>query len=314
MTLSRLAVAIAATIAASGALAQTPAKKPVRATPAAKAPAPEPAASKPAPPPPSPPPFAPVRWQADAPISAYVPNDVPKVYEWVNAQIAAVPGKPDQFSTTDERRNYEVSLAEKLKVIGPLAVISPCTKKYNADRQEYEVRVVGMSIQDETLRDPNPESLRLRKVTIGRGEYVKDTYTGQNAFGASTEISRTVGEIFALTFTSGLNHDPSGALVEVRSSVPVPYKMNVGAYTFAVGMPPSEAREQDKNISCLTVFTVTAPGAYKFIERSRPTRDMPFESTITYRALMATFDMLAVVNTASGQVYAKATRQGFPGQ
>lgn len=79
-------------------------------------------------------------------------------------------------------------------------------------------------------------------------------------------------------------------------------------------MPPADAREQDKNISCLSVFTVALPGAYKFTERSRPTRDMPFDTTTNFRALMGTLDMLAVMNTASGQVYAKATRQGFAGQ
>jgi hypothetical protein len=316
MVSNKLAALIAATVAVSGALAQQPAKKPAKATPATKAPAPEPAASKPAPPPPPPPPFAPVRWQADAPITAYVPNETAKVYEWISAQVAAVPGKPDQFSTTEERRTYEAAVVDKLKAIGPLAVIHPCSKKYNGDQQAYEVKVSGFSIDDVMLRDPNPEALRLRKVTIGRGEVVKDTYTGQNAYGANTEISRTVSEMFVLTFTSELYNDPNSVWVAAPTSLrgPVPYKLDYGAYTFNVPMPPADAREQDKSISCLSVFTVSPPGPFKFTERSRPTRDMPFDHTTNFKALMGTLDMLAVVNTATGQVYAKATRQGFPGQ
>lgn len=309
MKTSQLAIASATALAVFSAAAQQPAKKPAKPVSKAASAAPE-AAAKTAP---APTPFAPVRWQADAPVSAYNPNEPAKVYDWVVAEISAVPGKPDQFSSTEEKRAYETAVADKLKAIGPLAVLHPCAKKYDGDKQEYEVKTGGFSIDDVLLRDPNPEAQRLRKVTIGRGEVVKDTYTGQNAYGANTEISRTVGEMFALTFPTDANNDPSSAWSTTSTGLSgtVPYRLRYGAYLFKVPMPPAEAREQDKNIACLYVFTVTSPGPFKFTERTRPTRDLPFETTFNFKALMGTFDMLAIVNTASGQVYGKATRQGF---
>lgn len=308
-----LTITLISTAALSCARAQESTRKTVKPAQTRKSVAPEPAASKMVP---VQVPFQPVLWLKDAPASAYMPNEAVKVHDWVIAQIAAVPGKPDQFSTTEERRAYEGEVVNKLKSIGPLAVVHQCSKKYNGDQQKFEIEVSGSSINDEMLKDPNPELLRLRKVLIGRGEVIKDTYTGQNAYGAATEISRNVSEMFALAFSHDLNLDPSSVWIAASTGLsgPTPYRLNYGAYTFNLPMPPAEARVEEKNISCLFVFTVSPPGAFKFTHRILPTRDTPFDFTANYRALMGTFDMLAVINTVSGQVYAKATREGFAGQ
>lgn len=111
-------------------------KPPAKATPTASEPVAEAA-------PPALPPLAPFRWQADAPVSAYALNEPAKVYDWVATQIAAVTGKPDQFWSTDEKRTYDAAVAEKLKAIGPLAVVHSCAKKYDGDKREYEVKTGG---------------------------------------------------------------------------------------------------------------------------------------------------------------------------
>lgn len=284
-------------------------KKSSQALPA-KVPSPEPAIVKPIAMAVS---FQPARWTAEAPILSYLTNDPAKIFQWTNVQLSAIVGKPDQFSTSDERRVYQEAISQKLKDIGPLAIIHQCPKKYNSERQEFEIKIGGFAINDATLKDPNPEALSLRRVVIGRGETSRDTYSGQNAYGATTEITRTVSELFAITFPFDQNQDPSSVWVAASTNLrgPVPYRLNYGAYTFNIPMAPAEAREQDKSISCLAVITLSSPGTFKFTERIRPTRDMPFDNTTNFNAFTGTLDMLAIINNATGMVYAKAMRQGF---
>lgn len=75
-----------------------------------------------------------------------------------------------------------------------------------------------------------------------------------------------------------------------RSTRRGPDRLRYGAYLFKVPMPPAEAREQDKSIACLYVFTVTPPGPFKFTERTRPTRYLPFETMFNFKALLGTFE------------------------
>lgn len=260
---------------------------------------------------PPPPQFAPVSWRAETPFGAYKANAAPLVFDWIAKQIASIPGKPDQFSTSEEKKAYATSLEARIKSIEQLAMVTPCSKKYNADAQTYELKIGAFAIDDPSLKDPNPETFRLRKVTLGIGEIKKDTYAGQNAYGASTEILRTVGESYAIAFTADANRDPGSVWEQANVSVrPLPYKLNYGWYTLKFAMPPAEAREQDKNITCLSVFSVTMPGLFKFTERSRPTRDLPFDSTINFQTVAGTLDMVAAINSETGQTYVKAVRAG----
>lgn len=307
----RLAFTLAISIVAIGnAYAQQPSRKsakPANAT--AQVPVPK-EPEIPAPPPP-PAPFAPVAWTAETPYSAYKANQAPLVFEWLSKQIASISGRPDQFSTSAEKKAYETALDAKVKSIGQLAMVIPCVKKFNADAQSYELKIGGSGIDDPLLSDPSPEKFLLRKVTLARGESKKDTYTGQNAYGASTEIIRTVGENYAIAFTMDANRDPVSAWEQAAVSFrPIPYKLNYGSYVLKFSMTPAEAREQDKKITCLSVFSVTMPGLFKFTERSSPTRDFPFDSTFTFQTVAGTLDMVAAFNLETGQTYARAVRTG----
>ncbi len=260
-----------------------------------------------------PPPFAPVFWKEDISPTEFLRNDPPKVFEWLEAQIKAVHGKTDQFSTQEERQQYEAALAEKMKNIGPLAFVSNCQKKYDADRQVFEIKAPAFAIKDIMLKEPNPEALKLRKLMVGRTNVKKDTYTGQNAYGATTEIIRDVSDDYVIAYPSGAYSEPSSIVTSGNSmtSVSLPYRYNFVYYSTSLSMPPAEAREKDKEISCVAVVSIEPPYIFRFKERDTPTRDLPFDRTSNGFAFYGKFDHLWIVNKATGEVYSKHSRTGL---
>ena len=271
------------------------------------------AAEQPKPEPPPPAPFAPVFWKDDVSPVEFLRNDPPKVFEWLEAQIKAVPGKTDQFSTREERQQYEAALTEKMKAIGPFAFVSNCQKKYDADRQVFEIKAPAFAIKDFMLKEPNPEALKLRKLMVGRTNIKKDTYSGQNAYGATTEIIRDVSDDYVIAYPSGAYSEPSSIVTSGSSvtSVSLPYRYNFVYYSTSLSVPPAEAREKDKEISCLAVFSIEPPYIFRFKERDTPTRDLPFDRTSNGFAFYGKLDHLWVVNKATGEVYSKHSRAGL---
>lgn len=276
-----------------------------------KATTPTTSAEQPKPEPPSP--FAPVFWKEDISPTEFLRNDPPKVFEWLEAQIKAVHGKTDQFSTQEERQQYEAALAEKMKNIGPLAFVSNCQKKYDADRQVFEIKAPAFAIKDIMLKEPNPEALKLRKLLVGRTNVKKDTYTGQNAYGATTEIIRDVSDDYVIAYPSGAYSEPSSIVTSGNSmtSVSLPYRYNFVYYSTSLSMPPAEAREKDKEISCVAVVSIEPPYIFRFKERDTPTRVLPFDRTSNGFAFYGKFDHLWIVNKATGEVYSKHSRTGL---
>lgn len=271
------------------------------------------AVEQPKPEPPSPPPFAPVFWKDDISPIEFLRNDPPKVFEWLEAQIKAVPGKTDQFSTREEREQYEAALTEKMKAIGSFAFVLNCQKKYDADRQVFEVKAPAFSIKDFMLKEPNPEALKLRKLMVGKTNVKKDTYTGQNAYGATTEIVRDVSDDYVIAYPSGAYSEPSSIVTSGSSvtSISLPYRYNFVYYSTSLSVPPAEAREKDKNISCLAVVSMEPPYIFRFKERDTPTRDLPFDRTSNGFAFYGKLDHLWIVNKATGEVYSKHSRAGL---
>ncbi|WP_426148276.1 hypothetical protein [Polaromonas sp. DSR2-3-2] len=254
-------------------------------------------------------PFAPISFSTSLPITAYLENDPEKVFSWVQGQIAALPRKIDQFSTSEERQQFEIAISERMKSIGQLAFISPCQKKYDPDQQEFNVKVILLSVKDSTLKTPNPEALNLRQMTLAISNLKMDTYTGQNAYGASTEISRTVSDNYVLTFPAGASYEPTSILMPSRkSSTRLPYQYTSNFLNFIVKMPSSQAREQEKQMACMSVFSLESPYFFKFKERTIPSRDMPFDATTTGYALFGRLDQIAVVNKFTGEIYDQAAR------
>ena len=260
----------------------------------------------------SPPPFAPVFFEPSVSFTSYLPNNPKKVFEWVEAQISAVSGKPDQYSTSEERRKYESALTERMKPIGAIPFIGECQKKYDADRQTFEVKTPLFSIKDMSLKAPNPEALNLRRLSISRENVKQDSYTAQNAYGAGIEVSRTSSDDYVLAFPAGSTSEPSSILVQGSTSAVNLYRYTFHFLTFTVKMPPAEAREKDKQIACMYVFSLDAPYTFKFKERETPTRSLPFETINNGFALFGKLDQVAVINKVSGDLYEQSARQTAP--
>ena len=300
----------------AGALAQTqPRKPPSRSLPLASSAAPASSereqplpATKPAQS--TPPQFEPVFFSADLPIVAYRANDPQKVYAWVEERVASLSGKPDQFSTSEDGQKYESALAERMQSVGAIPMLGPCIKKYDADRQVFEVKVLLSSIKDYLLKAPNPEALNLRRVTIAQSNLQRDTYSAQNAYGATIEVSRTSSDDYVLAFPAGPAYEPTSVLVpgNTSTSVRLPYRHTFNFLSLTAKLPPAEARANDKQITCMYVFSLEAPYAFRFKERETPTRDMPFERTATGFALFGRLDQVAVIHRETGVIYDQAVR------
>lgn len=304
-------IVAALTIAvATCAYAQTPAKKSQPKSSATKPIeySPPPLAEQKAPPPP--PPFSPIYFNPSESVVAYLANEPQKVYAWIEAQSSNFPGKPDQYTTTEERQKYEVTLAEKMRAIQPIPIIGACQKKYDPDRQSFEVKVLLSSIKDYSLKSPNPETLNLRRLMLTQVNVQRDTYTAQNAYGATTEISRTISDDYVLAFPAGASNEPSSVLTagNTSSSTRLPYRYIFNFLSLSAKLPPTEARDTDKQIVCLYIFSLESPYTFKFKEREAPTRDLPFERTANGFALFGRLDQVAVINKVTGQIYDQAAR------
>jgi hypothetical protein len=257
-------------------------------------------------------PFTPAFWQEDRSPAEYLRNDPARVYTWVEAQIKSVPGKPDQFSTREERQQYEAVVAEKMKAVGPLALVVNCKAVYDADRQTFQIRASAFPIKDLSLKEPNPEKMWLRRLMMGRTNIKRDVYTGQNAYGATAEINREVSDDYVIAYPSGEYSEPSSIVTAGNPSASaLPYLYNYVQYSTSVSMPPGEARDKHKDISCLAVVSLEPPYIFRFQERTAPTRDLPFDMTSNGFALYGKLDRLWFVNKATGDVYSKHSRSGL---
>ena len=255
-------------------------------------------------------PFVPIYFKPGESPLVYLANEPQKVYAWVEAQISSIPGKPDQYTTAEERQKYDLAVSERMKSVQPIPMIASCQKKYDADRQSFEIKVLLSPINDYSLKSPNPETLNLRRLTLAITGYKRDTYTAQNSYGATTEVSRTTSDDYVLAFPAGASNEPTSVLTpgNTSSSTRLPYRFSFNFLTMAAKLPPTEARESEKQIVCMYIFSLEQPYTFKFTERESATRDLPFERTANGFAMFGRLDQVAVVNKQSGQIYDQAAR------
>ncbi len=241
---------------------------------------------------------------------SYQANDPEQVYEWLNRYIAAIPGKPDQFSTADERGKYGVAMSERLKLVGQIPIIGKCQKKYDSYREAFEVKAGLFSMKNSYgMSEVQARAVNLKLLTVATKNIKRDTYTGQNAYGAETQISRTSSDVYALAFP--LNQTPGSALVSGTArltTMTMPYESDFYYLQFDVPMPSATARANAEDIACLYVFSIEPPYTIKFSQNTTATRDMPFEDNADFYALYGRLDQMAVINTATGDVYEQAAR------
>jgi len=255
-------------------------------------------------------PFSPVFYSKNTAITEYKINDAVKIHRWVSNIIESVPGKPDKFSTSEEKKLYEAALRERFQNLGQIPVIGRCAKKYDADQQKYTVGPSVFSIkQYEGIKEVDAVALNIKTLTLLTDNIKHDTYTGQNAYGAETQIKRTTSDIYALAFP--IEKSPSEAMTRGSqySNTTPKYDLDYRSIKFDVPMSPADARANDENIGCLFVFTIEAPYQLQFSDRERPTRDMPFDLSFSYYAVYGSLDVVAVINKADGKVYGQVERK-----
>ena len=261
-------------------------------------------------------PFQPVFFASTEKMSAYVANEPVKIYQWVESQIQSIPGKPDQFSTSEERQRYEAAVAERMGSIRAIPFIGHCQHKYKADQEQFEVKVLMMPVKDFLADGTDPEALKLRKLLLAGVNQKDDTYASQNAYGATVEVYRTVSDEYVLTFPAGPENEPSSAVVlhdSITSNLApyVPYKHKLYYLQLSAKLSPADARASDKQLACLLVFSLSKPFIVRYKERKIPTRDSPFDTTSNGYALFGRLDQVAVFNKSTGELYDQAARAGL---
>ena len=261
-------------------------------------------------------PFQPVFFASTEKMSAYVANEPVKIYQWVESQIQSIPGKPDQFSTPQERRRYEAALTEHMGNIRAIPFIGYCEREYKADQEQFEVKIPMMAVKDFLADGTDPEALNLRKIRLAAVNKKDDKYASQNAYGAAVEVYRAVSDEYVLTFPAGPENEPSSVVVPGSSLASdliryLPYKLKFHYLRLSAKLSPADARANDKQLTCLYVFSLSKPFVVRYKEREIPTREYPFDTTSNGYALFGRLDQVAVFNKGTGELYDQAARAGL---
>ncbi len=274
-------------------------------TPAAAAPVQAPAAV----PEEAPKAFAPVFFDPAVPVLQYASNDPKKVYDWVVDQMASTPGKPDKFSSPEERSAYDAALAARMGGIGPIPFIGRCLTKYDPALEVYEAKghagSIKASIDGFSMK---PEAMNLRRVFLARMNDKVDSYEAGNAYGAVTKVFRKSSDTYAVVLQSGPGNEPSSSIEQGNSPGYGGYLYSFYYYKQTFKMPRDQARSVDKDIGCLYVASLAAPWVVTYKEQRYPTRSEPFDETESYFGFYGKLDMIAVINKASGEMYSKVER------
>jgi hypothetical protein len=249
----------------------------------------------------------PTEWRADSPLTVYANNDGQSVVSWFVEKLARLPGKPDQFSTKEERNAYLKRIDDLAAEFGPIPIAFKCQAKYDADKQSFFVRTPAFSAPDARSQNFNPEPLEIMKISVGSQLVSRDSYAGQNAYGATIQVSRTKTNSFAVLYS--MSEGPDFFLPSTSPSSG--YRARYGSYVVNFPMPSDLARQESDHIRCLAVATPVPPYIVTYDSNTAPTRDLPFETQDHVTGLVARLDRLIFFNTASGESYATYLRPGI---
>jgi hypothetical protein len=230
--------------------------------------------------------FAPLTWSDARPLAAYHHNKPDQVYAWLAKEVLAV-GALDQFSTTVERAAHASALMALEKKIGDIPLIVDCEKTYVPDRQSFEFATRTLT------NGSGGGSLETSVLTGVDSTPVVDEYRGQNAYGATTMITRHVFDRFVVFVTrvsllAVSAVDVSPALTSMKMTVPI---------------APAEARTGQHNMACLVTVQPTSPYVSLGKAGHRPTLEDPIETNITVKGLVGKVTRMVVFNKTTGQLY-----------
>lgn len=256
-------------------------------------------------------PFAPVFFDPAVSVLQYAQNDPPKVYALVQEQLASVPGKPDKFSSPQDRSAYDAAIVARMESIGPIPIIGRCTAEYDAAAETYEIKSratpVQYYFQGSTV---SPADLNLRQIFLVTANKKVDNYEAKNAYGATTKVYRRRQDNYVFVVPGGSGNEPSPTMVKKigYDSGFINYWRTDYDYRQVVKMPRDVARVSEKDIACLYVVSLVAPWVVKYSESKYPSLDEPFDVIESYLGFYGKLDMVAVINSASGEIYSKVER------
>lgn len=248
----------------------------------------------------------PFQWAPDVPIAKFSRQPPEEVFRWVRQRMAEVAGPLDEFTPSVERAAAMVKVAEAFSGNTRFAFQVPCVKKYDADSQRFNVTLYGMPVTGRTSGGVNPQTMNLRILLMQRNVISKDTYTGTNAFGVTTEVLREVADEFAIGFPLQFDGYPQGVAQQTTWPQHIPYRLQSVALTQRVDMPGGLARQVHKELACLVVARLTEPWLSTVDEREMPTRDQPYDRTTKMHVIHAHWERWIVFNRATGERYAEA--------
>jgi hypothetical protein len=252
--------------------------------------------------------FTPVFYKAETKITAYQVNDAKKVFDWVQSQIALVPGTPDQFSSTEDKQKYRVTLQERMAAIGPIPMPGPCVQKYDADSKTFEVKSALPPLKRYAIDGLGPGATWQRKLLLATTRIDRSKYKAQNSFGASVEVSKTSSDQYAFVFTQG--NEPDQLVVSDSSyeGLVVAHLDRKSFLQLNVEMAPTDARKNADQMECLFVVSLEAPYTFSYEEKLSPTRDIPIDIEVSGRAMFGKLERMVVFNKTTGEVFTQASR------
>lgn len=277
----KFAALIAATAAVSGTFGQQPAKISTKPVSAANTPKLGAVESMPVSSSPSPTPFQPVRWQADAPIAGYMPNQPDKVYGWVESLVANIPGKPDKFSSEAERLSYESRLESAMRETASIPIVGNCgSRKYDPQKQVYKFEIQAHRVDRSGYAFSSSSPPRTRDLAALQGGF--DIYKIQDRW-----LSYDVALSLVKSNTQQLNW------IDFANEAYIP-NWFIGQFEFEAPLAASDARRDDDSIRCIFLLKILPPGIFEY--KSSGAR------TIESKSIFGKLEAIFVVNAASGDL------------
>ena len=255
------------------------------------------------------PPPPPTFWAGDGSVAGYLKNEPGQVFAWIEDRLKAIPSKLDEFSNSEERRQHSEAVAENMKSVGSIPIVlSRCVVGYNASRESFDASLFSGRLRPFEIPVLGDSTLKYRSATISRAQVSGDTYVGQNAYGAKVSVTREVLEDHALVYPTGPLFEPSSAVAPSSRSI---WSIGTGLYRLSFPMSSQVARQKSKQIVCVGVFSIEPPYIARYTKRDAPTVDEPKDITWNVKALVGRLDLLVLMDAVTGEILAKASREGL---
>jgi hypothetical protein len=217
----------------------------------------------------------------------YQGSDIETVYNSIHQQTDTEKQSKGEFETTEEYTKRIKSL--KSNTFGIFAFKRDINSKYNADEEVFYISLnidtfVGM--YDSSIKRNVKEYLEIKKKSTENEKYV-----GQNAFGATTEVTNVTNSIYGLTI---------GTFVDNFKTL---RREKGGPLSFNIKIPRDRAVAIKEDIMALIIYEPQST-SYEW-NGSLPTIDKPTQSKDNYYGLEGKLIAIWIYNKQTGEILLK---------